>query len=423
MRQGARRLGAALASLIAVAALVGATATAAGPTAEKLKLGAGLGSPEGVIAYGKSQLLLLGGYREDKITRIGSDGTVDSSFGHDGHVDIYFTDVTVAPDGKILIAGCEDAPGEPENSDGEVTRLLPDGKPDPSFGNDGSVLIDFGGRYDCAESIAIAADGDILVGGNKTNYRDRGSDAQPAFARLHADGSLDSSFGTGGVRIAPNTNESGVYDIAATPDGGVLGIGEDIGTRLWKLTASGSLDPSFGNGGTIEVPGYGKHRIGGGHSEAEMLDEFVVLPSGKILLAGTDFPGRSRYYRAVALRLLPDGRPDRSFGTRGWAVGKTSGSTFVGGMTMLPDGDLVLASSQQYHHDKRSDIGAIAFRPEGKQDLRFGHRGQIRVDLHGWDNVEEDHTVATLGGRAVIIGEQGEGKGTWLVTSPPVLKR
>ena len=412
-----------LASLIAVAVLVGATATAAGPAAEKLKLGAGLGSPEGVIAYGKSQLLLLGGYREEKITRIDRDGTIDRSFGDEGHVDISFGGVTVAPGGNILIAGCEDAPGEPENSDGKVTRLLPDGKPDPSFGADGNALIDFGGRYDCAESVALDADGDILVGGNKTNFENRGSDAAPAFARLHADGSLDRSFGKGGVRIVPNLNESGVYDVAATPDGGILGIGEDIGARLWKLTASGSLDRSFGNGGTIEVPGYGKHRVGGGHSEAEMLEELVVLPGGKILLAGTDFPGSSSYYRAVALRLLPDGRPDRTFGTRGWAVGKTSGSTFVGGMTLLPGGDLVLAASSQYHHDKRSDIGAIAFRPDGKQDPRFGHRGRIRIDLHGWDTVEEAHTVATLGGRAVIIGQQGEGKGTWLVTSPPLKRR
>jgi hypothetical protein len=153
-----------------------------------------------------------------------------------------------------------------------------------------------------------------------------------------------------------------------------------------------------------------------------MLGEFAILPSGKILLAGTDFPGRSPYYRAVALRLLPNGRRDRSFGTDGWAVGKTSGSTFVGGMTMLPGGVLLLAASSQYHHDKRSDIGAIAFGPDGKQDPRFGHRGRIRVDLRGWDNVEEEHTVTTLGGRAVIIGSQGKGKGkgkgTWLVTSP-----
>ncbi len=413
----------ALAVLVAAAAVVGATATAAGPAVEKLKLSNGLGSPEGVIAYGKSQLLLLGGYREERITRIGRDSTIDRSFGDGGHVDIHFAGVTVAPDGKILVAGCEHAPGEPENSDGEVTRLLPNGSPDPSFGADGSVLIDFGGRYDCAESTAIAADGDILVGGNKTNFSDRGSDAAPAFARLSADGSLDPSFGKGGVRIVRNLNESGVYDIAATPDGGVLGIGEDIGTRLWKLTAAGSLDSSFGNGGTIEIPGYGKHRVGGGHSEAEMLGEFVVLPSGKILLAGTDSPGRSPYYRAVALRLLPNGHRDRSFGTGGWAVGKTSGSTFVGGMTMLPGGVLVLATSSQYHHDKRSDIGAVAFGPGGKQDNRFGHRGQIRVDLRGWDNVEEEHTVTTLGGRAVIIGYQGKGKGTWLVTSPPLLGR
>jgi uncharacterized delta-60 repeat protein len=219
MRRGGGRLGAALASLVVVAALVGATATAAGPTAEKLKLDAALGSPEGVIAYGKSQLLLLGGYGEEWITRIGRDGTIDRSFGNGGHVDIYFAGVTVAPDGKILVAGCEHAPGEPDNSDGQVTRLLPNGNPDPSFGADGSVLIDFGGRYDCAESTAIAADGDILVGGNKTNYSDRGSDATPAFARLHSNGGLDRSFGEGGVRIVPNTYESGVTTSPLPPTG------------------------------------------------------------------------------------------------------------------------------------------------------------------------------------------------------------
>ncbi len=423
MRRRARRLGAALASLAAVTALVGVTAAAAGPPVEKLKLGDGLGSPEGVVAYGKSQLLLLGGYGEETITRIGRDGSIDSSFGDGGHVNIDFVGITVAPDGKILVAGCGHAPGNPKNSDGQVTQLLPDGKPDPSFGADGSVLIDFGGRYDCAESTAVAADGDILVGGNRTNFSDRGSDATPAFARLGPNGGLMRSFGKGGVRIVPNSYESGVYDVAATPDGGILGIGEDIGARLWRLTAAGSLDPSFGSGGTIEIPGYGKHRIGGGHSEAEMLSELVVLPNGKILLAGTDFPGPSPYYRAVALRLLPDGHRDRSFGTGGWAVGKTSGSTFVGGMTMLPGGVLLLAASSQYHHDKRSDIGAIAFGPDGKQDPRFGHRGQIRVDLAGFDDVEEEHTVTTLGGRAVIIGNQGNGKGTWLVTCPPLLGR
>jgi uncharacterized delta-60 repeat protein len=418
MGRGARRLVAALASLLAVAALVGATATAAGPAAEKLKLSDGLGSPGGVIADGKSQLLLLGGYREQKITRIGRDGKIDRSFGNGGHVEIYFAGVTVAPDGKILVAGCGHPPGDPENSDAQVTRLLPDGSPDPSFGTHGSTLIDFGGRYDCAESTAIATDGDILVGGNRTNFSDRGSDATPAFARLDPNGGLDRSFGNGGVRIVRNGYESGVYDIAATPDGGILGIGEDIGARLWKLTAAGSLDPSFGSRGTIEIPGYGKDRVGGGHSEAEMLSELTILPSGKILVAGTDFPGPSPYYRAVALRLMPNGHRDRSFGTGGWAVGKTSGSTFVGGMTMLPGGVLLLAASSQYNQDKRSDIGAIAFGPEGKQDPQFGHRGQIRVDLHGFDNAEEQHAVTTLGDRAVILGYQGEGKGTWLVTSP-----
>ena len=418
MGRGTRRIGAALVSLVAVALLAGATATAAAPQAEKLKLGADIGSPEGVIAYGKSQLLLLGGLYEEKITRIDEDGTVDRSFGNRGHVGISFYGVTVAPGGKILVAGCGHAAGDPDNSDGQITRLLPNGRPDPSFGAGGTTLIDFGGRIDCAESIAIAANGDILLGGEMTNFRSRGSDAKPAFARLHPDGSLDRSFGDGGVRVVRNLYETGVYDIAATPDGGVLGIGENIGTQLWKLTAAGSLDPSFGHGGKLEVPGFGKRGVGGGHNEVEMLEELVVLPSGKILLAGTDWPAR-----AVAIRLRPDGRRDRSFGRQGWAVANIAGPTYVGGMTMLPGGVLVLAADSQDRQEKHSDVGAIAFGPDGRTDPGFGHNGRIRVDLRGWDNVNEEHTVATLGGRAVIVGSQGKGKSTWLVTCPPLVGR
>src|SRR5213593_3267370 len=76
-------------------------------------------------------------------------------------------------------------PGEPSDSDAEVTRLLPNGRPDTSFGHGGTVFIDFGGRLDAANCVAVAANGDILVGGELTTVRSRGSDAVPAFARLH----------------------------------------------------------------------------------------------------------------------------------------------------------------------------------------------------------------------------------------------
>jgi hypothetical protein len=113
----------------------------------------------------------------------------------------------VLPDGKLLLADGGTSPGEPSNSDADVTRLLPNGRPDPSFGDGGTVFVDFGGRLDAANCVAVAANGDILDGGELTTARSRGSDAVPAFARLHPDGSLDRSFGENGVRVLENVYE------------------------------------------------------------------------------------------------------------------------------------------------------------------------------------------------------------------------
>lgn len=223
----------------------------------------------------------------------------------------------VAPDGKILVATtscprCEVGP----KSEARVTRLLPSGRPDRSFGGDGSVDVPFGRRYNYAQAVALAANGDILLGGIRVNYQvGRGeSSFTLAVARLRANGSLDRSFGGDGVSVLPGGAEIGVFDIAPTPSGGVVvETGDTIETFLWELRHDGSTDRSFGGSGIVEAP-----------SERDVdrvLDEelfyvpkIAVLLSGRLLLAGTSFGFRGN--RVSAIRLLPDGRPDRSYGNK-----------------------------------------------------------------------------------------------------------
>jgi uncharacterized delta-60 repeat protein len=397
-----RRLGIALTGLAAAAVLAGATASAAGPRVEKVRLPDQLSGAEEVLAYDSSHLLLIS-RSPRRLVRINADGSLDRSFGNGGRAVKGAYAVAVLPDGKLLLADEGTPPGEPSNGDAEVTRLLPNGRPDPSFGHGGTVFIDFGGRLDAANCVAVAADGDILVGGELTTARSRGSDAVPAFARLLPDGTLDRSFGENGVQVLEGVYETGIFEIAAAPDGGVVGatgVEEFFGDELWKLTADGSVDRSFGKRGRVDLFG-----------RVSLLLRIEVLPNGRILLAGSGFGGAEP---AMATRLLPNGRTDRSFGHDGWAVAKVGG--YVDAWTKLPGGDLLLAISQEAGN-KRSAVGAIALTSGGQLDRRFGHDGRLRVPFAGWFPEE---TVAALGRRAVFLGSVGRHGGTWLVKMPPL---
>ena len=103
--------------------------------------------------------------------------------------------MAIQADGKIVVAGGS-------NTDFAVARYNSNGTLDTSFDGDGKLTTDFGG-YDLANTMAIQADGKIVVAG--------GSDSNFAVARYNSNGTLDTSFdGDGKLRI----NFSDGYDFA-----------------------------------------------------------------------------------------------------------------------------------------------------------------------------------------------------------------
>ena len=293
--------------------------------------------------------------------RLSANGTVDPSFGSGGTsvVDFGGNDIpnqmVAQPDGKLVLAG---ATGTDGHHDFAVARLNADGTPDTGFGSDGKVTIDFGGD-DIAYGLAVQADGKIVVAGQGD------PDAEMSIARLNADGTLDPTFGSDGEATIDLGGPSGAYALALQPDGKIVlaGTTTAVGAgdfAVARLTSSGSLDPTFN--------GTGKQTLGYGAANEAALG-VVVQPNGRIVVMGNggvnhDFP---------VTRLNSNGTIDTTFGTGG-TVGVDFGATEQDGdLALQPDGKLVLAGSTNVHD---GDDFALA-RLQGDPVNTGGGGGQI----------------------------------------------
>jgi uncharacterized delta-60 repeat protein len=75
-----------------------------------------------------------------------------------------------------------------------VARFNTDGSLDTSFGNGGMVMTDMGSMFDAAYALAVQTNGKIVVVGQT-----EGNSYDFAMARYNSDGSLDGNFGNGGI--------------------------------------------------------------------------------------------------------------------------------------------------------------------------------------------------------------------------------
>jgi len=236
--------------------------------------------PDGKILIG-GDFCVVNGTARCAIARLNPDGSVDPTFDPGTGANDVVLSIALQPDGKVLIAG--DFGSVNGVTRQFIARLNADGSLDTAFG---STLRVVGGRIG---SIVLQGNGKMLIGGAFTWIN---GFSRSGIARLHADGSLDESFHPAFETVAGFTSMS---SLLVQPDGKAILSGAFTNVDgvprqgLVRLNSDDSVDTSFN-------PGHG-----------EVASCLALQPDGKLLLGGafTSFNGVPRSYVVRLIGSLP----------------------------------------------------------------------------------------------------------------------
>ena len=327
------------------------------------QIGAFALQPDGMIVVGGRTTETPWGFL---LERLRADGTLDPGFGSGGVVTTAFpsfadvSGLALQPDGRILAAGTDADVHNGGNRVLALARYLGDGQLDPSFGTDGRVETESCGTVYGNALVAVSSDGRITATGT-------------SLVRYRPDGSLDPTFAAG--RPVPlGFDPTGLF---LEPDGAAI----VVGGAVVRYLADGTADPAFAVGGVAD-PGLS--------AVAAAPD-----PAGRIVVGGS--MGDFRASHIGMARLLPDGRPDRSFvPPQGTTVDELrTVTTPGGGLRTVTRADRIPAAALSPDHRRLASVRSV----EGRLELDVsGADGnglrRLLVGPFGGDELQSNTTIS-----------------------------
>jgi uncharacterized delta-60 repeat protein len=329
--------------------------------------------------------------------RYNLDGTLDRTFGNNGTVigeglpDFRVTGITTDADGQLILTGANEllSPGVPTTL---LVKYGKNGTLNQTFGKNGFVntgLIDW--RFTSGQSsLTVQPDNKILISGRDTTAIPGGfANNEPFLLRYNPNGSLDSSFGDGGsLRI---DNSAGILSVQANGD--ILSIGATI-TNQAKLSrylgasdlpvdrlATGSENNDHlagGRGNDLFRAGAGNDTVWGGYG-----NDTIDGENGNDTLLGET--GADQLYGANGDDLLLSGRG------LDYLHGGYGNDTLLGG----EDDDLLIG-----------DVGSDSLAGDDGNDILYGGdgadilQGNVGDDILDGEN-GNDFLVGGLGNDAL----------------------
>jgi uncharacterized delta-60 repeat protein len=222
---------------------------------------------------------------------------------------------------------------------------------DPTFSDDGVVTTTIGLNSE-SNALVIQGNGKIIGVG----YSDFLESPIFTMVRYNTDGSLDSSFGAGGI-VTDSTGGDG-YDVTLQPDGKIVTTDSK---RMARYLSNGSLDNTLGNGGiitfTYNSPGH-----------------IAIQTGGKIIASRLDslwYPQLTRYHT--------NGSLDTTFGTGGVVTIPVAGEGSYA-LAIQPDDNKIVAAGTSYYNGS-AQFSVTRFDAEGGLDNTFGNGNVVTTTI------------------------------------------
>lgn len=341
------------------------------------------------------------------LARYDATGSLDADFGNGGLITTGIglalgPDLTVArgvaiqPDGKIVVVGYTQyfSFRSEERTYFALVRYNVDGSLDPSFGSGGIVSVEGPELFRvgaAGRAFAVA----IQPDGRLLVAGDLPYAAIATVARYNADGSLDGSFGTLGQLPVPITIEGDDVNLVLQPNGAFVvsaSLGGSGETRLERYNSDGSSDASFGVNGNVTT-------------NALVSEALALQGDGKLLLVGSvnTRSGDPASNQFAVMRLNADGSPDNAFGIAGTVGTDITGTGDIAyAVTVQSDGKIVAAGASSLTTDP--NFAVARYNPNGTPDNGFADAGELTIAFDVASTDVAENVLLQPDGKIVLGG-------------------
>lgn len=337
------------------------------------------------------------------VVRYTPSGTLDPTFGSGGIVTTkglgsaysmaVYPDAGTSNDGKIVVAGGQ--------SDFTLARYNRNGSLDTSFGRRGTMTTDFG-FTEYGTDVVIQPDGKTLVVGQSSFSQGF------LLARYNANGTLDTSFGSGGKVVSTLGGNPGAEGVALQADGRIVVAGfsnaSGSGPRFTvaRYGTNGSLDLTFGD----QHAGYVALTLGSDVNNSRAFS-VAVQPDGKIVATGwgNHVTASGPYHAWALVRFNSDGGLDPAFGNGGIVSTVLTGTPAeddASSMALQTDGRIVVAGTHDYGSAGSFALGR--YNTDGSLDTTFNGTGIVITPVGG-ASIAWDMAIQPADGKIVVAGQ------------------
>ena len=300
--------------------------------------------------------------------------------------------IAVQADGKIILSGNV---GMTSNFDVGVVRYNSDGSLDQTFGLGGLVVVEASIFSDYIYAISVQTDNKIVLAGRTWN----GSKNSTLVIRLLPNGDLDNSFATGGIFTATFNGVSNYPNSVFLQDDGkiILGGSHDDNFAIIRLNTNGTFDNTFGNGGLVKL-------AIGIPSMAEIRD-VTIQRDGKIVAVGLAFNSFGHYGFGIA-RFNTDGSLDTGFATLGYKTFNIGGGNdFALGVGIQRNDKIVISGHSWISNNPlQHDLAVVRLNTDGSSDLTFGTNGSVTTSLVFGNSYAEGGLVIQPDDKIIVAG-------------------